>query len=77
MILIINMILPYTFANYENGLESEIFRINRESLIKDKVYNGIRISPEVGFEAVLSNKLARSYFGAADKWRFKPVMVLA
>lgn len=54
----------YTFSNYENGLESAIFRINRETLIKDKVYNGIRISPEVGFEAVLSNKLARSYFGA-------------
>lgn len=62
--------ITYTFANYENGLESEIFRINRDSLVKDKVYNGIRISPEVGFEAVLSNKLARSYF-AADKMAFQ------
>lgn len=56
--------VEYIFSNYENGLESAIFRINRDSLIKDKVYNGIRISPEIGFEAVLSNKLARSYFGA-------------
>ena len=62
--------ITYTFANYENGLESEIFRINRETLIKDKVYNGIRISPEVGFEAVLSNKLARAYFGA-DQMAFQ------
>lgn len=60
----------YTFSNYENGLESAIFRINRDSLIKDKVYNGIRISPDVGFEAVLSNKLARAYFGA-DQMAFQ------
>lgn len=62
--------VAYTFSNYENGLESAIFRINRETLIKDKVYNGIRISPEVGFEAVLSNKLARAYFGA-DQMAFQ------
>lgn len=62
--------INYTFSNYENGLESAIFRITRDSLIKDKVYNGIRISPEIGFEAVLSNKLARAYFGA-DQMAFQ------
>lgn len=62
--------INYTFSNYENGLESAIFRINRDSLIKDKVYNGIRISPEIGFEAISSDNLARAHFGA-DQMAFQ------
>ena len=50
------------FSNYINGLENEIFRIITTTVVKDKLYNGIRIGPEYGFEAIRNDKKARAYF---------------
>lgn len=68
------------FSNYVNGLESGLYRIETESIVKDKFYNGTRIGPEFGFEAVRNDKMARAYFrsdtmafqsgdGTGDNWR--------
>lgn len=50
------------FTNYENGLESELYRIETEQMVKDRLYNGIRIGPKYGFEAIRNDKYARAYF---------------
>lgn len=50
------------FTNYSNGLESELYRIETEVMVKDKHYNGIRIGPKYGFEAIRNDKRARAYF---------------
>lgn len=70
------------FTNYENGLESELYRIETEQMVKDRLYNGIRIGPKYGFEAIRNDKHARAYFrsdglvmqsgdgtGTDDSWR--------
>ena len=50
------------FANYTNGLEDSIYRIETESVIKDNIYNGCRIGPTYGFEVVRSDNLSRAFF---------------
>lgn len=50
------------FAKYINGLESSLYQIQTDSVIKDALMNGIRIGPEFGFEAVRNDKKARAYF---------------
>jgi hypothetical protein len=49
-------------GNYINSLEDDLYRIETRTVTKDKVYNGIRIGPTYGFEAVRSDKKARAYF---------------
>lgn len=50
------------FSNYINDLSRQIFRIETSSVIKDRYYNGIRIGPEYGFEAIRGDLRARAYF---------------
>ena len=52
----------FQFTNYTNGLESNIYRIVVSKVGKDELYNGCRIGPEYGFEAVRNDKMARAYF---------------
>ena len=54
----------FQFANYTNGLESNIYRIATSMVEKGKIYHGIRISAENGFECVRSDKKARSKFNS-------------
>jgi hypothetical protein len=68
------------FSNYSNGLEDSLYRIETSAVIKDSLYNGIRIGPEFGFEAIRNDKRARAYFrsdglamqsgdGTGDNWK--------
>ena len=59
-----SMKITFNFANYINGLESDLYRIETIAVQKDKVYNGTRIGPIYGFENIRSDKKARSYFNA-------------
>lgn len=60
-----NLVRPIIeIGNYINALEDDLYRIETESVSKDAVYNGCRIGPEYGFEAVLSDNWARSYFNS-------------
>jgi hypothetical protein len=52
----------FEFASYVNGLASNLYRIVTETVIKDALYNGCRIGPVYGFEAVRNDKKARAYF---------------
>ena len=49
-------------GNYINSLEDALYRIQTTTVVKDKLYNGIKIGPEYGFEAVRSDKKARAFF---------------
>ena len=75
-----DMETTFEFANYVNDLASSIYQIVTSAVIKDKEYNGIRIGPEYGFEAVRNDKKARSYLrsdgmvfqsgdGTGNTWR--------
>ncbi len=61
-----NMSVSFEFANYINGLEDQLYRIETRTVTKDKVYNGTRIGPEYGFEAIRSDKKARAYFNSTN-----------
>lgn len=65
-----SMNVTFQFANYVNGLESSLYRISTISVAKDKLYNGIRIGPEYGFEAIRNDKKARAYF-RSDGMKFQ------
>jgi hypothetical protein len=52
------------FANYTNGLESALFRIETNTIAKGKLYYGARISPELGFESIRSDLKARTVMNA-------------
>ena len=62
--------VTFQFANYANGLESSLYRIATSTVSKDKLYNGCRIGPEFGFEAVRNDKKARAYF-RSDGMKFQ------
>ena len=51
-------------GNYINALEDSLYRIATLAINKEMVYNGCRIGPEFGFEAVLSDNMARSFFNS-------------
>lgn len=52
------------FANYTNGLENSLFRIETNTIAKGKLYYGARISPEMGFESIRSDLKARTVMNA-------------
>lgn len=54
--------VTFEFSNYINGLASSLYEIATSAVSKDALYNGIRIGPEYGFEAVRNDKKARAYF---------------
>ncbi len=57
-------------GNYINSLEDDLYRIETQAVQKDALYNGIRIGPEYGFEAVRNDKKARAYF-RSDEMKFQ------
>ncbi|SKB28294.1 phage minor structural protein, N-terminal region [Acetoanaerobium noterae] len=50
--------------NFFSTLADDIFRIQRDTLAKGKLYHGIRISPDMGFEAIRSDEKARAWFNS-------------
>lgn len=50
--------------NFFSTLAYDIFRIQRDTLAKGKLYHGIRISPDMGFEAIRSDEKARAWFNS-------------
>ena len=58
------------FANYTNGLENSVYRIETSAVSKDRLYNGSRIGPKYGFESVRNDKKARAYF-RSDGMKFQ------
>lgn len=56
-----DMATSFDFASYKNGLADSLYNIITDSVGKDKYYNGCRIGPEFGFEAVRNDKCARAY----------------
>lgn len=53
-------------ANHLDGIEDSLFRIERTTIVKEKVYNGIKIGPEDGFEAIRSDNKARTIMNATE-----------
>jgi|LSQX01.3.fsa_nt_gb hypothetical protein len=51
-------------ANFISGVEDQMYRIATTTVAKEKVYNGCRIGPEHGFEAVRSDNLVRTILNA-------------
>ncbi|MFI3115566.1 MAG: prophage endopeptidase tail family protein [Clostridia bacterium] len=58
------------FSKYVDGLASSLYQIETSSVSKDANYNGVRIGPEYGFEAVRNDNLARAYF-RSDRMAFQ------
>ena len=54
--------VSFSVSNTVPTIEDEAYEIATTTVVKDKLYNGIRIGPEYGFEAVRSDKKARAYF---------------
>lgn len=51
-------------ANSIEILTDSITKIRRDTVAKNKVYHGIRISPDTGFESIRSDKMARGVFNS-------------
>lgn len=74
--------VEFEIGNFNSTLENDIYRIETSAVAKDKFYNGCRIGPEFGFEAIRNDKKARAYFrsdglaiqsgdGSGDNWQNK------
>ena len=51
-------------ANSIEILTDSVTKIRRDTIAKDKIYHGIRISPDTGFESIRSDKMARGVFNS-------------
>ncbi len=51
-------------ANSIELLTDTVTQIRRDTVSKDKIYHGIRISPTSGFESIRSDKMARGVFNS-------------
>lgn len=51
-------------ANSIEILSDSVTKIRRDTVAKDKIYHGIRISPDNGFESIRSDKMARGVFNS-------------
>lgn len=51
-------------ANHIELLTDRVTKIQRDTIAKGKLYHGIRISPDSGFESIRSDKLARGIFNS-------------
>lgn len=56
--------ISFSVANIVPTIEDDNYQIKTVTVRKDQFYNNCRIGPEYGFENVLSNNAARSYFRA-------------
>ncbi|MDF2591403.1 MAG: phage minor structural protein [Clostridia bacterium] len=59
-----NLEASIELANFIDTIETQMYRMETKTVIKDKLYYGSRIGPEFGFECVRSDKLARSIYNA-------------
>lgn len=66
-------------ANHIELFTDTVTKIQRDTVVKDKLYHGIRISPELGFESIRNDNMARGIFnsdtfalqsgdGSGDNW---------
>lgn len=53
-------------SNQLPGITDAVVSLRKTTVVKDKIYNGTRIGPEVGFEAVRSDKMARAVMNATE-----------
>lgn len=53
-------------ANYINGLEDQLYRIETTTVAKEKIYNGCRIGPDEGFVAERSDLKAKTIMNATE-----------
>lgn len=51
-------------ANSIEILTDSVTKIRRDTVAKNKIYHGIRISPDSGFESIRSDKMARGVFNS-------------
>jgi hypothetical protein len=58
--------IEFEIGNFNPTLENDIYRIETSAVIKDKLYNGTRIGPEYGFEAVRNDRKARAYLNSTN-----------
>lgn len=58
-------------SNVLAGLEDRVTQIRTSAVFKGKVYNGTSISPEDGFVAERSDRMARAIFNATDGIRLQ------
>lgn len=54
--------VSFSVSNTVPAVEDAAYEIQTTTVAKDALYNGCRIGPEFGFEAVRNDKKARSYF---------------
>lgn len=61
-----NMEQEIEIANYINGLEDQLYRIETTTVAKEKIYNGCRIGPDEGFVAERSDLKAKTIMNATE-----------
>ncbi|WP_375104949.1 hypothetical protein ACDZ28_13670 [Paenibacillus sp. RS8] len=59
-----------TISNAITGIKDAVVGLRKTTIVKDKAYYGNRFGPEIGFESVRYDKLARSVFNA-DEFRMQ------
>ncbi|MEK5278645.1 prophage endopeptidase tail family protein [Paenibacillus sp. FSL H7-0735] len=55
-----------TISNAITGIKDAVVGLRKTTIVKDKIYNGTRIGPEVGFESIRSDKMARTVMNATE-----------
>lgn len=53
-------------SNEIPGIADAVVSLRKTTVVKDKIYNGTRIGPENGFEAIRSDNLARTVMNATE-----------
>lgn len=59
-----------TISNAITGIKDAVVGLRKTTIVKDKAYYGNRFGPDIGFESVRYDKLARSVFNA-DEFRMQ------
>jgi hypothetical protein len=62
--------VSFSVSNTVPAVEDAAYKIATQTVAKDAKYNGVRIGPEFGFEAVRNDKMARAYF-RSDELKFQ------
>lgn len=53
-------------SNFVSGLEDQLYRIETQTVTKDKLYNGAKIGPDEGFVATRSDNKVKSVLNATE-----------
>jgi hypothetical protein len=69
--VLVEMTSRFTISNRIHDLADPLVRIERVTVAKDEMYNGIRIGPVHGFEAVRSDLRARAVMNATEGIRLQ------